>query len=135
MLKSSRVPAGVIIGFNVKASRQILSTAQQLQIPILQNNVIYRLIEDVKEKVIALLPKLYDQRVMGEATIQQIFKYTVKGAGQKSVAGCRVTNGKLDKKIKVRIMRDGETIFDGELFHMQPSRLLGCTDDISIAAA
>jgi len=99
----------------VKASRQILSTAQQLQIAILQNNVIYRLIEDVKQRVIDLLPKLYDQRVLGEATIQQVFKYTVKGSGQKSIAGCRVVNGALSKKAKVRIIRNGETIFDGTM--------------------
>jgi translation initiation factor IF-2 len=107
--------AGIIIGFNVKASRQILSTAQQLQIPILQNNVIYRLIDEVKERVIGLLPKLYDSRVVGEAIIQQVFKYSVKGSTNKTIAGCRVTNGQLNKKAKVRITRDGEIIFDGNI--------------------
>jgi translation initiation factor IF-2 len=111
----SHTISGIIIGFNVKASRQILSTAQQLQIPILQNNVIYRLIDEVKERVIALLPKLYDQRVVGEATIQQVFKYSVKGSVNKTIAGCRVTNGQLNKKSKVRIIRNGETIFDGNM--------------------
>lgn len=65
--------------------------------------------------MIALLPKLYDQRVVGEATIQQVFKYTVKGSGTKNIAGCRVTNGQLSKKGKVRIVRDGETVFDGSM--------------------
>lgn len=69
----------------------------------------------MKERVIALLPKLYDQRVLGEATIQQVFKYTVKGSGTKSIAGCRVTNGQLSKKAKIRIVREGETIFDGNM--------------------
>lgn len=106
---------GVIVGFNVKASRQIISTAQQISVPILQNNVIYRLIEDVKERVIELLPKLYDQRVLGEAAIQQVFKYTIKGSGTQTIAGCRVTNGSLTKKNKIRVMRDGEMIFEGKL--------------------
>lgn len=69
----------------------------------------------MKEKVVDLLPKLYDQRVVGEATIQQVFQYTVKGAGQRSVAGCRVGNGAMSKKAKVKVVRDGEVMFEGKM--------------------
>lgn len=85
----------------------------------MQNNIIYRLIEQVKEKVISLLPKIYDQKVSGEASIQQVFKYSLKGSITKNIAGCRVTNGQLSKKSKVRIVRNGDTIFDGNMVSLK----------------
>lgn len=78
------------------------------------DGVIYRLIEQVRERVIDLLPKLYDSRVLGEATVQQIFKYNQKGIGMKSIAGCRVTNGIIQRKAKIRVVRDREVIFEGK---------------------
>ena len=105
---------GLIVGFNVKAHRQTMATAEALRVPILINNVIYRLIDDIKGRVVDLLPKLYDQRVLGEATVQQVFKYTVKGQTPKTIAGCRVGNGAMQKKVKIRVLRDRETIFEGE---------------------
>ena len=92
-----------------------MATAEALHVPILLNNVIYRLIDEIKGRVIDLLPKLYDSRVLGEATIQQIFKYTVKGSGQKTIAGCRVGNGTMTKKAKIRVQRGKETIFEGKI--------------------
>lgn len=107
--------AGIVVGFNIKAHRQTMATAEALNVPILLNNVIYRLIDDVKARVIDLLPKLYDSRVLGEATVQQVFKYTVKGRQQKTIAGCRVGNGTVKKKAKIRLQRGKATLFEGML--------------------
>lgn len=100
-----------------------MATAEALRVPILINNVIYRLIDDIKGRVVDLLPKLYDQRVVGEATVQQVFKYTVKGQAPKTIAGCRVGNGAMQKKVKIRVLRDRETIFEGERIRWRASRV------------
>lgn len=104
-----------MIGFNLKASRNMQASATAAGVTILVNDVIYRLIDQVKERVIELLPKQYDYRVLGEASILQIFEIRPKGAAPKKVAGCRITNGIVQKSAKVRIMRDREIIFTGEI--------------------
>ena len=110
------VCSGILVGFNIKASRQMQSAAALVGVPIVVNDVIYRLIDDVKSRVIELLPKIYDTRVLGEASVLQIFELRVKGAAaNKKIAGCRVSNGLIQKKGKYRVLRDREVIFDGEL--------------------
>lgn len=106
-------PAGIIIGFNVQAPRSITATAAVLNVPVLINDVIYRLIDDVRERVVDLLPKQFDSRVLGEATVLQIFQYKVKGQNPKTIAGCRVTNGTLSKKAKIRVIRNKEVVHQG----------------------
>lgn len=114
-LTMAKATDGVVVCFNVKAPRSIIATAASLNVPILVNNVIYRLIDEVKERVVDLLPKQYDTRVLGEATIQQVFSYNLKGAGTRKVAGCRITNGSLLKNQKIRVMRDKEVVFSGDV--------------------
>jgi translation initiation factor IF-2 len=114
---------GIVVGFNIKAHRQTMATAQALHVPILLNNVIYRLIDEIKGRVIDMLPKLYDSRVLGEATIQQIFKYTIKGSGQKTIAGCRVGNGTMTKKAKIKVQRGKETVFEGKSLMSEPIKI------------
>ena len=103
-----------MVGFNIKAARPILAVAAALQVPVVLNNVIYRLIEDIKERVIDLLPNQYDTRVLGEGTIQQVFQFDVKGGAPKAIAGCRVTNGSVKKKAKMKLMRNKTVLFEGE---------------------
>jgi translation initiation factor IF-2 len=61
------------------------------------------------------LPPIVTQRVLGEAEIAKIFEITVKGRQQKSIAGCKIRNGTIGRLHKVRVLRDGEKIFDGKL--------------------
>lgn len=103
-----------MIGFNVKAPRSIQSLASSSKVPIYADTVIYRIIEEVKNRLIDLLPKRYEQRVNGEAMIQQVFNITMKGKAVRPVAGCRVTNGTVTAKSKVRILRNKEVIYTGE---------------------
>ncbi|RFU35422.1 hypothetical protein B7463_g896, partial [Scytalidium lignicola] len=106
---------GYIINFNTPIDGNISRQAEAAKVGILDHNIIYRLVDDVKEKLSEHLPPLVTQRVLGEAEIAQTFEITVKGRQQKSIAGCKIRNGTVNKGAKVRVLRGGEKIFDGSL--------------------
>ena len=70
--------------------------------------------DEVKNGVIDLLPKITESRVIGEATVLQLFDIHLKAKVTKKVAGCRVTNGVVEKNKKARVVRNGEVVFDGQ---------------------
>lgn len=69
--------------------------------------------EEVRTRVQALLPTIIEQRVLGEAVVQQLFDIKGKGKSVIKIAGCKVTNGVIEKSKMVRVLRDGEEIFSG----------------------
>lgn len=75
--------------------------------------MIYRLTDDVRSCLQALLPPIVEQRVLGEATVQQVFDIKGKGKSVLKIAGCRVTNGVIDRAKSVRVLRDGQEIYSG----------------------
>ncbi|TVY17994.1 Mitochondrial translation initiation factor IF-2 [Lachnellula arida] len=106
---------GQLINFNTEVEPHISRAAEQAKVNIINENIIYRLVEHVKAELSKHLPPLITQRVLGEAEISQVFSITVKGRQQKSVAGCKVRNGVIGKNAKVRVMRQGEKVYDGSL--------------------
>jgi translation initiation factor IF-2 len=104
---------GLLINFNTTIEPNIAQLAAHAKVSILDHNIIYRLVDDVKAELSKHLPPLITQRVMGEAEIAQIFEINVKGRQQKNIAGCKVRNGTISKSGKVRVMRGGEKVFDG----------------------
>ncbi|CAK5279456.1 unnamed protein product [Mycena citricolor] len=104
---------GTVVGFSVPSSRAIETLAGQHNVPIISSDIIYRLMERVKDSVIALLPVTYESKVLGEAKVLQLFEITVKGKKLKTVAGSRVLNGVLDKTKQARVVRDGKVIHEG----------------------
>ena len=112
-LNQAKASEAIIVAFNVNAPRSIQTQANGLGIQILNNGVIYRLIEEVTARVVALLPPIVDSRVVGEGSILQIFNITVKGRQTKAIAGCRVTNGTFTRAAKVRILREKTVIYSG----------------------
>ncbi|RDL32582.1 Uncharacterized protein BP5553_09038 [Venustampulla echinocandica] len=109
------VAKGHLINFNTEVDPHILKAAEQAKVNILDHNIIYRLVDDVKAELSKHLPPLITQRVLGEADIAEVFSITVKGRKLKNVAGCKVRNGTIGKNAKVRVMRNGEKVFDGNL--------------------
>ncbi|ORZ28507.1 hypothetical protein BCR41DRAFT_376450 [Lobosporangium transversale] len=105
----------MILGFNVKADKKLIQTARQMGVKIKSYNVIYKLLDDVKVEMATLLPKDIEVQVVGEAKVAQIFPIKLKGGQTQNVAGCRITNGGVNRKEDVRIVRDGEVIWDGRL--------------------
>ena len=102
-----------IVGFSVTPSRSVKNIATQNGIPICTSDIIYRLVDDVRERVTALLPVVVETKVTGEATILQVFDIDLKQRQTMRIAGCRVTNGLLEKQKFARVLRNGDIIFDG----------------------
>jgi translation initiation factor IF-2 len=104
---------GFVINFNTEIEPNIARIAADSKVGILDHNIIYRLVDEVKVELSKHLPPLVTQRVLGEAEIAQIFSITVKGRQQKSIAGCKVRNGTVSKTAKVRVLRGGEKVYEG----------------------
>ncbi|KAJ6488584.1 hypothetical protein C8R47DRAFT_1274980, partial [Mycena vitilis] len=115
----AKAVGGMLVGFSVSATRAVETLAAQNCVSIVTNDIIYRLMEDVKTCVIGLLPKTIEFKVIGEAKVLQLFQITVKGKKLKTVAGSRVINGLVEKNKLARVMRDGEIIFEGSFETMR----------------
>ncbi len=99
----------VIIGFNVKADGAAQRQAQKEGVDIRYYNVIYKLIDDIQAALTGMLEPTFREVIEGHAEVVQIFK-----AGKNIViAGCRVTDGKLSRSSRARVMRDGTKVFEG----------------------
>ncbi|KAG0343598.1 hypothetical protein BG004_005146 [Podila humilis] len=105
----------MVLGFNVKADKKLMQSARQLGVGLKSFSVIYKLLDDVKIEMASLLPKDVEIQVVGEAKVAQVFPIKLKGGATQNVAGCRITNGGVSRKEDVRIVRNGEVIWDGKL--------------------
>ncbi|KAI8147948.1 hypothetical protein BJV82DRAFT_594031 [Fennellomyces sp. T-0311] len=106
---------GHVIGFNVKADKKIQAEASKRGVGVRSYSVIYKLLEEVKDQLGDMLPPIITTQVNGEASILQIFDISIKGRETRAVAGCRVTNGTIQRNGRVRILRDKNPIWEGEL--------------------
>jgi translation initiation factor IF-2 len=102
-----------IFGCRLAASRSIQNNAVQNGVPICTSDIIYRLVDDIRERVIALLPVIVETKVTGEATILQLFDINLKQKQTMKIAGCRVTNGVVEKQKYARVVRNGNIVYDG----------------------
>jgi translation initiation factor IF-2 len=101
----------VVLGFNVRANVQAKSAADQAGVEIRYYNIIYDLVDDVKAAMSGLLDPTLREVFLGNARILQVF--TVSKIGK--VAGCRVTEGRVERGAKVRLIRDNVVIHEGTL--------------------
>ncbi|KFB11308.1 translation initiation factor IF-2 [Nitratireductor basaltis] len=100
-----------IIGFNVRANKQARDAAEQSGIEIRYYNIIYDLIDDIKAAMSGLLSPERRETFLGNAEILEVFNITKVG----KVAGCRVTEGKVERGAGVRLIRDNVVIHEGKL--------------------
>ncbi|QRI63591.1 translation initiation factor IF-2 [Shinella sp. PSBB067] len=100
-----------IIGFNVRANAQARSLAERQGIEIRYYNIIYDLVDDVKAAMSGLLSPERRETFLGYAEILEVFNITKVG----KVAGCRVTEGKVERGVGVRLVRDNVVIHEGKL--------------------
>lgn len=105
----------VIVSFNLPVLPHIKQRAEDAKVKILDHNVIYHVVDDVKAALSALLPMNVSSRVSGEADILQIFPINVKKRVLKNIAGCRVRNGSIKKSSLVKVIRKGKVIFQGKI--------------------
>lgn len=107
----------VIYAFNVDVVANVKSNMDNVKIPIKYQNVIYKLIDDVKVEINKRLPLLEVEEVLGEAKVLQEFEINV-GRKKVPVAGCKCSNGILKKKAMYRVVRDGEVKYTGNIIHI-----------------
>jgi len=100
----------IIIGFNVRPAGKASTLAEENKIEIRLYSIIYDALEDVKGAMEGLLPPTLVEKQHGKAEVRQVFK--VKGV---AVAGCYVTEGKIVRNGKVRILREGVVAWDGKI--------------------
>jgi translation initiation factor IF-2 len=101
----------VIIGFNVRANKQARAAAEEAGIEIRYYNIIYNLVDDVKAAMSGLLSPERRETFLGNAEILEVFNITKVG----KVAGCRVTEGKVERGAGVRLIRENVVIHEGTL--------------------
>ncbi len=101
----------IIIGFDVRPDATAKSIAEREGVEIKLYKVIYQAIEDVDAAMKGMLAPIYEEKVIGHAEIRQIFKASKVG----NIAGSMVLDGMIQKDCKVRVSRDGEQIFEGDL--------------------
>ncbi|EAW08078.1 translation initiation factor 2 [Aspergillus clavatus NRRL 1] len=106
---------GNIISFNMPIDPHMSRMAEMRGVKIMDHNIIYKLIDDVKATLSEELAPSVTQRVTGEAEIGQIFEITLKGREKTAIAGCKVRNGVINRARKVRVLRGQETIYDGSI--------------------
>ncbi|XP_066280409.1 translation initiation factor IF-2, mitochondrial-like [Branchiostoma lanceolatum] len=103
---------GLVYGFNTRVPKDVAKLAEQKNVPIKMHKIIYRLFEDLKEELSAKLPTKEELDIKGSANVLQVFEVTV-GKKKVPVAGCRVTQGEMDKRRDALLVRNGEIIFRG----------------------
>jgi translation initiation factor IF-2 len=101
----------IIIGFNVRPSGSAKQLADREEIDIRHYSIIYDAIDDLKDAMEGMLSPEMKEEITGSAEIRELFKISKVG----TIAGCMVTDGKIFRNSKIRIVRDGVVVHDGEL--------------------
>src|SRR3984885_1135631 len=104
-----------VIGFNVRAHKEAREAAEQAGIEIRYYDIIYALVDDVKKAMSGLLPPTLRETMLGNAVILEIFKVSKVG----TVAGCRVTDGIVERGANVRLIRDSVVVHQGKLSQLK----------------
>jgi translation initiation factor IF-2 len=123
LAEASGVP---IIAFNVRANKEAREAAERAGIEIRYYNVIYDLVDDVKRAMSGLLAPTLRETMLGNAQILEVFKVSKVG----NVAGCRVTDGTVERGANVRLIRDNVVVHEGKL-----SQLKRFKDDVREVSA
>ena len=101
----------IIIGFNVRPDATAKQLAEQEGVDLRLYRVIYQAIEDVEAAMKGMLDPIFEEKVIGHAEVRQLFK----ASGIGTIAGSYILDGIIQRNCKVRISREGEQIFEGEL--------------------
>ena len=100
-----------VIGFNVRAHKEAREASERSGIEIRYYNIIYNLVDDVKAAMSGLLAPTLRETMLGNAQILEVFDITKVG----KVAGCRVTDGQVERGANVRLIRDNVVVHEGKL--------------------
>jgi translation initiation factor IF-2 len=116
----------IIIGFNVRPSTKVQEFAAKESVDIRYYDVIYNALDDIRNAMTGLLEPVFQERVIGSLEVRSTFVVPKIG----TIAGCYVTDGKIERNAKVRLVRDGVVVNTGKI-----SSLRRFKDDVKEVAA
>ena len=103
--------SAIIIGFNVRPTAKIRDTAEKEKVEVRFYDIIYNMVNDIRDAMAGMLAPVIKEEYLGQAEVLQTFSVPKIG----TVAGCKVTDGKLQRNARVRLLRDGVVIYTGAL--------------------
>jgi translation initiation factor IF-2 len=101
----------LVYGFNVRPDANVRRKATEENVEIHLHKIIYKAIEEVEAAMKGMLAPVFEEIILGQATVRQIFKVSKIG----TIAGCMVTDGKFVRDCSVRLIRNGVVVYDGKL--------------------
>jgi len=101
----------IIIGFNVRPAPKSIVQAEKEHVEIRFYNVIYELLDEIKDAMAGLLEPIYEEKVIGQAEVREVFNISKIG----TIAGCYVQSGKIVRGGKARVLRDNVVVYTGEV--------------------
>ena len=111
----AKAAKAIIIAFNVRPVGSAKEVAEKEGVEIKQYSVIYKALEDVEAAMKGMLDPIYEEKVIGNAMVRQTFKVSNVG----TIAGCYVTDGKIERNAGVRVIREGVVIHEGKLISLK----------------
>jgi translation initiation factor IF-2 len=105
------VSDAIIIGFNVRPNTKVSDMAQEENVDVRLHNIIYDVIQEVKSAIVGMMASTFEERLLGKAEVRQVFHVPKVGA----IAGCFVTDGKIERGQQVRLLRDGVIRYEGKV--------------------
>ena len=94
-----------------KAENEAKKKAEEVKVEIRLHNIIYKVLEEMESAMKGMLAPVYEEVIIGQAEVRQTFKVSKVG----TIAGCMVTDGCIRKGCKVRLIRDGIVVYEGNL--------------------
>jgi translation initiation factor IF-2 len=104
------VSNAIIIGFNVRPNAKVQELAAEEHVDMRFHNVIYNVIKEVKDAIVGMMESVFEERVLGRAEVRQTFHVPKVGV----IAGCHVTDGKIQRGQLMRLVRDGVVTYEGK---------------------
>jgi translation initiation factor IF-2 len=100
----------IIIGFNVRPNAKVQEMANEENVDIRYHNIIYNVIKEIKDAIVGLMKSTFEEHIKGRAEVRQVFHVPKIG----TIAGCYVTDGKIERGQLTRLLRDGIVTYDGK---------------------
>ncbi len=111
----AKASSAIIVGFNVRPSNMIKDYAKEQGVEIRLYDIIYKAVEEMIDALKGMLEPVYEEKIIGEANVKQLFKFSKVG----TIAGSYVTDGVVKKDAKARLIRDGVVVYNGEIASLQ----------------
>ena len=104
------VSNAIIIGFNVRPNAKVQEMAAEENVDMRFHNIIYNVIKEVKDAIVGMMESIFEERLLGRAEVRQTFHVPKIG----TIAGCYVTDGKIQRGQLMRLVRDGIITYEGK---------------------